>query len=155
MRRTGSSLNLLWVLASLLSAAVVGSCAGQPTEVEDVSSADDDDSAVSESLWSEVYSILDFRCACHTASEGDRGGFGGLETAQSAYASIVGVPSRDIPEMNRVEPFSPEDSYLVHKIEGQASSVGGDGNRMPPTGFALRSEDKDLIRQWIEEGAEQ
>ena len=31
--------------------------------------------------------------------------------------------------------------------------VGGAGDRMPPTGFALPEDDVELIREWIAEGA--
>jgi hypothetical protein len=144
----------LWAAAGLLLVSLAPGCGGAEPEPEPPAPQDDDDSEESlGSLWPQVYAVLDFRCTCHTAPEGNRGGFGGLDTQDSAYQNIVGQPSRDIPEMNRVEPFAPELSYLLHKIEGRAVSVGGDGSRMPPTGRALQPDDKELIRLWIEEGA--
>jgi hypothetical protein len=145
----------LWAAAGLLLASLVLGCGGPEPEPPGPPQDDDDSQEPLGSLWSQVYLVLDFRCTCHTAPEDNRGGFGGLDTQESAYDSIVGVPSNDIPGMNRVEPFAPEFSYLLHKIEGRAASVGGEGNRMPPTGRALQSDDKELIRLWIEEGAEE
>ena len=49
----------------------------------------------------------------------------------------------------RVEPFRPDDSYLVHKVEG-TQAVGA---QMPFGGPPLPDEDQMLIRQWIADGA--
>jgi len=51
-----------------------------------------------------------------------------------------------------VEPASPEDSYLWHKLSGTQEDVGGDGTRMP-RGGSLGEDDMDLIHAWILQGA--
>ena len=50
----------------------------------------------------------------------------------------------------RVAPGAPDDSYLVHKIEGTAAQ----GQQMPPNGAApLSQAEIGAIRQWITDGA--
>ena len=71
-----------------------------------------------------------------------------LDTA-NAFDNIVGVRSREVGSLFRVEPFNPDDSYLVQKIEGTAAV----GAQMPFGGPPLPAEDIMLIRQWILEGA--
>ena len=84
--------------------------------------------------------------ACHigaTAPQGLR-----LDAANS-YAMLVNVASEEVPTLMRVNPGNPDESYLVHKIEGTAAV----GARMPLGGPALPQDRIDLIRQWIASGA--
>jgi hypothetical protein len=74
-------------------------------------------------------------------------------SAGNAYASIVNVTSVEVPTLARVEPFDPESSYLVHKIQGTFPGVGGSGGRMPLGQGALPDADIQLIRAWIADGA--
>ena len=66
----------------------------------------------------------------------------------NAFNDLVGVPAREV-GLLRVDPFNPDQSYLVHKVEG-TQSVGG---QMPLGGPFLTDEEKALIRQWIADGA--
>jgi hypothetical protein len=70
--------------------------------------------------------------------------------AASSYAALVGVPSSEVPSLLRVKPGDPANSYLVHKIEGRASV----GARMPLNQPALPSATIQVIRQWIQDGAQ-
>lgn len=70
-----------------------------------------------------------------------------------SYGQLVGVPSAQSP-LNRVEPGEPSNSYLVHKLEGTHLDVGGEGDLMPLGGMPLTADQLRLIRQWIEEGAQ-
>ena len=72
-----------------------------------------------------------------------------LDAAHS-YNLLVGVPSSEQPALLRVKAGDPDDSYLVHKIEGQA---GIDGGQMPLGESPLPQATIDAIRQWIEGGA--
>ena len=47
----------------------------------------------------------------------------------------------------------PDDSYVWHKINGTQNSVGGSGVRMPKNSPPLNAQQKDLIEQWILDGA--
>jgi CHRD domain len=69
-------------------------------------------------------------------------------TAGQAFANIVGVPSTQSPSLNRIEPFDPDNSYLIRKIEGNA------GNRMPLGRDPLSPDIINTLRQWITEGAQ-
>lgn len=84
---------------------------------------------------------------CHagtTAPEGLR-----LEEGL-AYDNLVEIPSEQVPELFRVEPNAPDNSYLVRKLEG-TQSVGA---RMPRNGPPfLEQSEIDVIRQWISDGA--
>jgi hypothetical protein len=70
-----------------------------------------------------------------------------LEEANS-YAMLVGIQSGQDAGLQRVEAGDPDNSYLVQKLEGTASS----GQQMPP-GAALPQSEIDVIRQWITDGA--
>ncbi len=70
-----------------------------------------------------------------------------LEEAGS-YAMLVGIQSSQDAGLQRVEAGDPDNSYLVQKLEGTASS----GQQMPP-GSPLPQSEIDVIRQWIRDGA--
>jgi len=55
--------------------------------------------------------------------------------------------------MNLVEPYAPESSYLVLKLRGTQSSVGGGGDTMPTGGERLDDADIAAIEAWIANGA--
>jgi hypothetical protein len=72
-----------------------------------------------------------------------------LDAAHS-YNLLVGVPSNEQPNLLRVKPGDPDDSYMVHKIEGLP---GIDGGQMPLGETPLPQATIDAIRQWITNGA--
>lgn len=76
-------------------------------------------------------------------------------TAGQGYASIVDKPSQQVPGMDLVEPGDPDQSYLVHKVEGTHTGpgVGGCGGQMPLGGGSLDAWEITLIRDWITAGA--
>jgi hypothetical protein len=69
------------------------------------------------------------------------------------FASVVNVASLELPSMNRVTPNQPDNSYLVHKVQGTHLGVGGNGSRMPLGRSPLSQGEIDLIRAWIAAGA--
>ncbi|MFC3608807.1 hypothetical protein [Stutzerimonas tarimensis] len=97
-----------------------------------------------------VVPVLRTQCAgCHMTGDEP----GGMKLYPSAaYASLVGVPSADSPLL-RVAPGEPEQSYLMHKLEGTHLDVGGQGAQMPFAQLPLAEETRAVIRQWIEAGA--
>ncbi|TAJ21104.1 MAG: hypothetical protein EPO47_03190 [Rugosibacter sp.] len=69
--------------------------------------------------------------------------------------SLVSIKSTGSPLM-LVVPGKPNDSYLIHKLEGTHLKVGGMGASMPfSAGVLLKLEEKDLalIHRWILLGA--
>lgn len=63
---------------------------------------------------------------------------------------LVGVASVEQPNLLRVKPGDPDNSYLVHKIEGLSGITGG---VMPLGETPLPQATIDVIRQWITAGA--
>jgi hypothetical protein len=86
---------------------------------------------------------------CHNAV-GSR--FNGLDlTSAVSYANLVNIPSRGKPGAIRVIPGDPENSYLVHKLEGRPGIVG---QRMPfGNGPFLTDGQMLVIKRWIALGA--
>ncbi len=103
-------------------------------------------------LSGDVQPIFTQRCAlsgCHIAPDPEEG----MDLSDGlAFANTVGVPSNQS-QLLRIDPGAPDDSYLVHKIQGTQGDVGGSGSRMPLTGCCLTSAQITLIRDWISAGA--
>lgn len=114
---------------------------------------DDDDQVEYEPTWQSLYPLFDLRCACHRPNEGNKGGFTGMQSEDSAYDNLVDFPSNDMPALDRIEPLEPDLSYAWLKIEDRHDEVGGEGDRMPPTGNALPDRHKEVIEAWILAGA--
>jgi len=83
---------------------------------------------------------------CHTGAGAPQGLQ--LDEANS-YTLLVGVASNEDAAVLLVSPGDPDNSYLIHKLEGNAS-VGG---QMPLNGTPLSQANIDSIRQWITDGA--
>ena len=100
----------------------------------------------------DVQPIFTASCAvagCHTGTAPAEG----LDlSAGNTFVNTVGIPSAQLPSMNRITPGDPSQSYLVHKIEGTQASVGGAGSRMPLGRAALSSTQIATIRAWITSG---
>jgi hypothetical protein len=68
-----------------------------------------------------------------------------------AYDQIVNVNATQVPSLKRVNPGSPDASYMVHKLEGQPGIVG---RRMPFNGPPYLTDGQiQIMRRWIELGA--
>ena len=83
---------------------------------------------------------------CHAGS----GQAGLVLEAGVSFDNLVNVPSTQAPNLDRVEPGDPDNSYLIRKLEGTAST----GARMPFGGAPLDQSVIDDIRQWISSGAD-
>jgi hypothetical protein len=94
--------------------------------------------------------VLSQRCiGCHNGSTRFLPAVLNL-TDGNAYANLVGVSSIQRPALQRVAPGDPDNSYLIHKVEGRA---GIGGQRMPLNGTALTDGQILVIQRWIELGA--
>jgi hypothetical protein len=69
--------------------------------------------------------------------------------AANSYAMLVGVASVERPNILRVAPGDPNNSYLVQKLDGTAAV----GERMPAGLPPLPQSDINIVRQWITDGA--
>lgn len=91
------------------------------------------------------------RCAksgCHASSSAQ----GGLVLdAGQAYGNIVGRPAQEAPQLDYVRPGSPDASYLLKKVRGDADISG---SRMPQDGPPfLTSQQIAGLAAWIQAGA--
>ncbi len=88
---------------------------------------------------------------CHT-NAGGRTPLGGLNLLPGvAYDNLVNRPSVGKPGAIRVIPGDPENSYIIHKLEGRPGIVG---QRMPRTGGPYLTDGQILvIKRWIQLGA--
>ena len=69
--------------------------------------------------------------------------------AGQAYAQIVNQPSVEMPQLVRIAPLDPANSYLYRKITGS----GITGDRMPQALAPLTDVQIKLVRDWIRRGA--
>ena len=72
-----------------------------------------------------------------------------LSDVTASFNSLVDESSLEVPALFRVDPGDPDNSYLIHKLEGTQAV----GVRMPAGGPFLQQETIDVIRDWIEQGA--
>ena len=97
-------------------------------------------------IQDEIFTVSCASSDCHSGA----GAPDGLDlTAGQAYENIVNVRSVQMPDLFRIEPGDPDNSYLVRKVEGRGIAA----NRMPLGGPPLSSEQIDLIRAWVSDGA--
>jgi hypothetical protein len=111
---------------------------GQPTPI--VEPGDSDFEQIQATVFTPICT------QCHIGANAPQGLR--LDAANS-YAMLVNVASNEVPSLLRVNPGNPDQSYIVHKIQGNAA-VGG---RMPLGQAALPQDRIDLIRSWIAAGA--
>jgi uncharacterized protein (TIGR03118 family) len=111
-------------------------------------------SAVATTLTQIQQAVFTPRCTgCHNGSEPAGGALPGsmdLRTGNS-FASLVNVASLERPTLMRVKPGQPENSYVIHKLEGLAGIVGA---RMPFGGPFLDQATLDTVESWIADGAQ-
>lgn len=88
---------------------------------------------------------------CHSGGGGSLPSSMNLSNAAGSYAALVGVASTQQPSLQRVNAGSPDNSYLVRKIEG---TPGITGSRMPLGGGPLDPALIANVRAWIAAGAQ-
>jgi uncharacterized protein (TIGR03118 family) len=90
------------------------------------------------------------RCStCHTGGGGTLPSSMNLSSASATLAALVNVTSLEEPTIKRVNPGSPNTSYLIQKLEGTQTV----GVRMPAAGAFLTQAEIDGVRAWIQAGA--
>jgi len=135
----------------LLSACGAGSGAGLNSQGLPVSENPSDDSEPTDGvtlaqLQADIFGPI---CAlCHTGAGAPRGLR--LDSEDNSYAFLVERPADEVPSLFRVDPGNPEQSYIIHKLEGRSGIVG---SRMPLGGPYLSQAQIDQVRDWIANGA--
>jgi hypothetical protein len=98
----------------------------------------------------QIQPIFTRNCAitgCHAADTASQG----LILAEGqAHANLVNVESTEVPPRLRVEPGNSAGSYMYEKISQAQPTLGA---RMP-LGSNLPGDEIELIRIWIDEGAQ-
>ena len=142
------------VLMLLVGAAVFAGTAACDEALSDLTGPTPNLQPTFSSIQQEMFNTTDssgrLACVnCHTSV--GRIPPAGLDLTGNAYARLVGVSSVQRPGVLRVAPGDPDNSYIVHKLEGRSDIVGG---RMPRgTGPFLTDGQMLVIRRWIAEGA--
>ena len=96
----------------------------------------------------DISTILSSSCStCHTSSSS------GSLTSIGTWSSTVAVSSTQATGYYIIEPFNSADSYMIHKIDGTQSSVGGSGSQMPKGSQSISSANQAIVEAWIDEGA--
>lgn len=146
------SRGVLWVA---VAAAWLSACDGEDTDKDPVETdppvdTEAESDAPIEVTYADVQAIFDVSCAtsgCHN------GTFEPDLRASASPASMVNVAAASAPGLDYVVPGDPDNSYLLHKINGTQTSVGGSGARMPTAGCCLSDEEVGMISTWIYNGA--
>ncbi len=108
------------------------------------------------SLSEDVQPLFTFSCAvagCHDRASASGGQVLEEGSLFDAGTGIVGVASQGAPLL-RVQPFDSQASYLIHKLQGTQFNVGGQGDQMPLFALPFDDEVVQVIRDWIDEGAQ-
>jgi len=113
------------------------------------------------SFSSDVLPLLRASCglssSCHGGSRAPI--LAARTDAKAAHENLVGKPSKALPEMAFVTASNLDESFVMHKIDGDqcmynAKCAGGTcGESMPQGGTLLPVEKRDIIRRWIAQGA--
>jgi hypothetical protein len=96
---------------------------------------------------------------CHGTTVGDSNGIFLGNDPSRVYTSIVNVRGNELPTMPFITPGNPDQSYLMHKIDGtqcafDAQCAGSTcQDSMPKNESLLDVPTRDIIRRWITQGA--
>jgi hypothetical protein len=106
---------------------------------------------------------------CHSAGNASPflGSSDGGADAATILASIVGIEAGEDPEMDYIAPNQPEQSYLMHKMDGDQCTLAAQcalsiyqespacGSSMPfLSNHLLPVSTRDQVRAWISQGAQ-
>jgi len=144
------------VLSGLVAVALTVAAAACDENLSDLTGPTPNLEPTLSSIQREIFDTTDSsgRLACINchAPIGGRAAAAGLNlTSGNSYAALVGVSSVERPGVLRVAAGDPENSYVIHKLEGRPSIVGV---RMPRgTGPFLTDGQILVIKRWIETGA--
>ena len=142
------------VLAAGVLLALGAASAGCDEKLEDLTGPTPNLQPTLSSIQREIFDTTDSAgrqaCTnCHTDA-GRTPPAGMVLRAGAAYNSLVGAASSGKPGAIRVIPGDPENSYLIHKLEGRADIAG---TRMPRGNSFLTEGQILVIKRWIQLGA--
>lgn len=128
---------------------LLGACSGDGTGLDVNGNPLKDGDRNSDDMYSAVQEIFTARCiACHAGSAAPQGL---ILSENFSYDAIVNIQSNQQTNLDLVEPGQPEESYLIHKIRGDAGITGG---QMPRNGPPFLDESQiQTIVDWVSAGA--
>jgi hypothetical protein len=142
------------VLYGVLAVALTVAVAACDEKLSDVTGPTQNLTPTFSSIQTDIFNAPDSagRLACTQCHNAIGGRFNGLDlSAAVAYTNLVGRASVGKPGAVRVIAGDPENSYLIHKLEGRPGIVGA---RMPLVGPPYLTDGQILvIKRWIELGA--
>lgn len=135
----------------LLSAGVAG-CSGSGAGLDANGRPSDSGGGAAGALTADFDSIQShvFTPICTVCHAGAGAPEGLRLDSTNSYSLLVGVPSTEVPAIQRVTPGDPDNSYIIQKLEGHAAV----GAQMPYGGPYLSADVIAAIRQWISDGAQ-
>ena len=139
------NMKLRTTLGLLLARSLTG-CASE----DDTDTDTDTDTDVYPAHNADIQPIWDSKCSNYHPSDSKDG-----LNLRNAYTKIVDVASDDIPSMSLIEPGDETKSYIWLKLVGSHSAAGGSGAAMPKGTKVVSTAEKDLILEWIKDGAPQ
>ena len=146
--------NLIGTVLALIIASI--SACGSETGTETGNPATTTEQAAApatvtlSTLQTDIFTPSCAKAGCHAASSAA----GGMSLAAGdSFANLVGVTSTEAASLKRVAAGSSSTSYIINKLEGTQSSVGGSGSRMPKDASALTDAQIQSIKDWIDAGA--
>jgi hypothetical protein len=141
------------VLSGVLAVALTVAVAACDEKLSDVTGPTQNLTPTFSSIQADILNAPDSagRLACTQCHNAIGGRFNGLDLSSAvAYSNLVGRNSVGKPGAVRVIAGDPENSYLIHKLEGRPGIVGA---RMPLLGPALTEGQILVIKRWIQLGA--
>jgi hypothetical protein len=142
------------VLALLVGAAVFAGTAACDEALSSITGPTPNLEPTLSSIQKEIFDTTDSsgRLACTNCHNGRSPFIPGNLTDGNSYATLVNTRSVERPNLFRVAPGDPGNSYMIHKLEGGPDIAG---ERMPRgTGPYLTAGQILVIRRWIELGAQ-
>ena len=135
-----------------LAAVLLGGCAGNGEGLDAQGQPIGSGTNPTEPLTADFQSIQDnvFTPICVRCHSGGAAPEGLQLDAAHSYTLLVGVPSTEVPSIQRVNPGDPDSSYIVLKLEDAPASSA---RQMPFGGPYLPQATINVIRQWITNGA--
>lgn len=133
-------------LAALTMCAVVSAACGGSSSPTSPTPSTPSAPALSPTFSSINSQIFASRCyQCHGTNRREQN----LDLQNNGYANLVNRASTQT-SLQLVVPGNPDQSYLLHKVDGRA---GISGQRMPLGQAVLSAEQIAAIRTWIQNGA--
>lgn len=142
-----------WGVRCALAVGLIVGAAGCDERLSDITGPTPNLAPTFASIEREIFQATDSsgRQACSNCHTGRIPNVSiNFSSGVDSHALLVSVPSRQRPNMLLVAPGDPDNSYLIHKLEGRSGIAGLRMPRNPPylTDGQIR-----VVRRWIENGA--